>query len=110
MLKMTDRFSSYRKHGRLPYEIAFSVYLPMLAIVANAAVSVQHPAGKSWIDSIQSLIPGTRQVISYRVMLCLLWLISAMVIFLILRMAPNLSVMDLFLRTCGGLWPLQGFR
>jgi len=51
----TECVPQVKKRARLLYEIGFSIYFPLLLIMANDVTCVQHPAANSWIDNLQSL-------------------------------------------------------
>jgi|SRR5579864_1614711 len=94
---------------RLFHEIAFSVYLPLLLIMTNTVRSIQHPAGNSWVDYLQSLFAGKGVATDHNIAFAILWAISAVVVFLCLRVLANISIEDVFLRTFGGIVAVAGF-
>lgn len=106
---MIDSVPQSRKRARLLHEIAFSIYFPLLLITANGVRSVQHPAGKSWVDDLQLLIAGVCHAPSYHFAFSLLWAASMAALFLCLRMLAGLSFSDVFLRTFAGIVAVAGF-
>jgi len=97
----------FPKKVRLLHEIALSIYLPLLLIAGNAAISSQHPARNSWVDDLQLLIKSGPSHFIF--VFIILWAISAAVLFVCLRILANLSVTDLILRTLGGIVVVVGF-
>jgi len=109
MPEMIDGVPQSRKRARLLHQIAFSIYFPLLLITANAVKSIQHPAGKSWIDDLQLLTAGAWHTPSYRFAFCLLWATSMATLFLCLHMLARLSFSDVFLQTFVGITVVAGF-
>lgn len=109
MPEMIDGVPQSRKRALLLHQIAFSIYFPLLLITADAVRSIQHPAGKSWVDDLQWLIAGAWHAPSYRFAFCLLWATSTITLFLCLRMLVRLSFSDVFLRTFAGIIAVAGF-
>jgi hypothetical protein len=104
-----ESFPRLRKRARLLFEISLSIYFPLLFIMANAVRSVQHPAKNSWVDDLQSLTARGWYTPSYHFAFSLLWLISAVILFICLRMLARLSFLDVFLRIFAGIVVVAGF-
>ncbi len=98
---------------RYAHELAFSIYFPLLAIMANAIRSILHPATNSWVDNLYSLIGGCQHAQSYedpklRFTFAFLWAISAIVLFVCLRTLATHTFTQIFLRTFAGIVALAG--
>ncbi|MGB7624836.1 MAG: hypothetical protein WBN92_21015 [Terriglobia bacterium] len=99
---------------RYLHEITFSIYFPLLIIMANSVRSILHPAGSSWVDSLCLLFTRGRSPQSYadptlRFAFACLWAVSAAVLFLCLRSLAGFSFTRLFLRIFAGIVALIGF-
>src|ERR1700730_6092969 len=99
---------------RYAYEIAFSIYLSLLFIMVNALRSIQHPTRNSWVESLYLLGKGRASSQSYedtqlRLAFILLWAMTAIILFLLLRAMAKLSVTTIFIRTFIGIVATVGF-
>lgn len=106
---MIENFPQFKNRARLLHEIAFSVYCPLLLIMVNAVRSAQHLVRNSWVDDLQLLITRSRHTPSYHFAFDCLWALSALALFLCLRMLARVSFSDVFLRTFAGVVAVAGF-
>jgi hypothetical protein len=108
-LKRLSAFTDLEKNARLLHEIAFSIYFPLLIIMANAIQSTEHPAKNSWSDDLRLLIARSGYAPGHNIVSIFLWAISAGFLFSCLRALASLSIVGLFLRTFGGIVAVAGF-
>lgn len=103
---------------RYAHELAFSIYFPGLLIWVNDASSgwVNAKGDKGpWVLQLESLITEGHRPHSpvddplLRFAFVLLWVISALGVFLLLRVLSRFSLVQVFLRTCGGIIAVAGF-
>jgi hypothetical protein len=108
--------SRFAKYVRCAHEIAFSIYFPLLLIWVNNDTT---PAGVlgariAWVVKMELLISGGRYPHSFmdptlRFAFAFLWALSAVVVFLCLRILGRFSFTHVFLRTFAGIVALAGF-
>lgn len=103
-------------HSRLRYvnEVLFAVYLCLLLIMANAVRSILHPSVNSWVFSLFLVTSGPRNPSSYedqglRFAFLLLWVASAALVFLCLRLLSQFSSVRAVFRILHGIVAVAGF-
>jgi len=99
-------------HLRLLNDVMFAIYLCLLALMANSVRSVLHGAGDSWVHRL-SVTVGAKPF-SYgdpglRFAFLLLWLGSATLVFLCVRLLSRFSSIRSFFRVISGIVAVAGF-
>jgi hypothetical protein len=100
-------------HLRFLNDVIFAVYLCLLVIMANSVRSVLHSDGHSWVYRF-SVTLGFGRPLSYgdpglRFVFLLLWLGSATLVFLSVRLLSRLSSVRSFFRVVSGIVAVAGF-
>ena len=100
---------AYQPRVRLPYELVLSLYLSLLAVWTNAQT-----ASSPWVVRLQRLLapqsaPHSFLDLNLRWSIGLLWLSSAILVFIFLRLAAKFTRAHDSLLALAGLMTVAGF-
>lgn len=96
-----SRSPSVTQPARLLHEAALAAYCSSLAIWTNIIASSQHPASRSWVDALQSIIAKGSYAPDYPLANVILWLLLGIAFFLGLRALAGFSHSRIFLFLVG---------